>query len=64
METLYNVACRRGCHWTHMLLERTWYVDKPETPRNTGENCEGQRDSFSIVLLIPVGEGEKNSVFM
>lgn len=35
METLYNEACRKGCHCTHMLSGRTWYVDKPETPRNT-----------------------------
>ena len=38
------VAWDRGCHWTHMLLGRTWYVDRPDTPRNTKErNREGGR---------------------
>lgn len=46
METLYNEACRKGCHCTHMLSGRTWYVDKPETPRNTETGKMTQRSAW------------------
>lgn len=51
METRYSEACRRGCHWTHMLLGRTWYVDKPETPRNTGSERETHTRTHGVYYL-------------